>query len=170
MKLKSFLVILPFLTAIATLGAGQAKAGSKAHEHGTAILNFVVEGASLTIEFLSPAVSIYGFEYEAKSEADKQNQRLGLSRLKEKFGEIVVLDRAFNCQLKDSKVEIQKDKSEHSEVKGAFRFECTKPLAGSAAQVDFSKHFNSVKLITVQILSGEKQTGTKIKQKGWVEL
>lgn len=43
-----------------------------AHEHGAATLNVVLDGEDLTMEFISPAVNLVGFEYEPSTDADVQ--------------------------------------------------------------------------------------------------
>ena len=146
------------------------RAGHKAHEHGAASLDFVAQGKTLNLNFRSPADSIYGFEHEPKSELEKENQKKGIALLKEKFTEIVVLDAKLECLLKQSTVEVKKESAKHSAIVANYEFECVKALSGTSVQVDFSKYFKSVKSISVQILSGEKQNSTKLKQKGWVEL
>jgi hypothetical protein len=59
----------------------------------------------------------------------------------------------------------------HSEVHATFKFECSKPVAGSTLQFAARTHFKSLRTLKVQVLSGEKQSGTTIKNdKGTVQL
>lgn len=59
----------------------------------------------------------------------------------------------------------------HSEVHATFKFECTKPVAGSKLAFAAKKYFKSLSTLKVQVLSGEKQDGTTIKNdKGTVNL
>ena len=190
--------LLLFVSSLASVSvASQKKRHTKhkhgAHEHGSAILNLVVEGSKVTAQFQAPSESIWGFEYTAKSEADKQKQADGSEKLKASFDKMLLIESAFGCSFKSTKFEVQASKNEqkveqkhggehnhsgeqkhsgeHSEVHAEFVSECQKPLAGAKVNFAFGKFFPGIKAMKIQLLSGEKQTGATIENdKGAVNL
>lgn len=140
----------------------------KAHEHGSAKVNIAFETATGApkgvIEFESPADSIVGFEYEAKSAADKAKVTAALRVLKARFGEMVILPPASGCKLtnKSAKVEAEhhdaKSKEQHSEVHAEFDVTCAKPLSGGEIRFGFTKVFPKVHDVDVALLVGEQQS------------
>ena len=176
-------------------GKGHGK-GHAAHEHGAAKLNLVAEGNKLTAQFEAPSASIYGFEYEPKTAADKKKREAGGEKLTANIEKMIILDAKLGCKFKSTKLDLhskeaadeeeadakktEKPKSskdqakrdaEHSETHAEFVAECSAPLAGTKVTFGFSKFFPKVRSLTVQALSGEKQAGAEIsKDKGSVEL
>lgn len=94
----SALLLLPL--AVAACG-GEDQPGALgtegAHEHGVARVNVAVEGSTATIEFVSPAMGIYGFEHEAVSEEDRARQSEGLETLRTRFASMFVMDEGLGC-------------------------------------------------------------------------
>lgn len=94
----SALLFLPL--ALAACG-GEDQPGALgnegAHEHGVARVNVAVEGSTATIEFVSPAMGIYGFEHEAVSAEDRARQEEGLEMLRTRFASMFVLDDELGC-------------------------------------------------------------------------
>jgi Protein of unknown function (DUF2796) len=159
------------LQAFADKHNHEKQTGHKAHEHGSANMNVVVEAQKVTVEFESPAESIYGFEHEAKSEKDKKKQQDAFEILKKKTAEIFTLDAKSECVWQEPKVEVKKGEEEgHSEVAALFIADCKKPLTGSKLMVDFSKHFKKLGKIKTQVVSGNKQSGKTIVKKSSIDL
>jgi hypothetical protein len=140
----------------------------KAHEHGSAKVNIAFETAAGSpkgvIEFEAPADSVVGFEYEAKSAADKSKVMAALGVLKARFGEMVILPAASACKLtnKSAKLEFEnhdaKSKEQHSEVRAEFDVACAKPLSGGEIRFGFTKVFPKVHDVDVALLVGEQQS------------
>ena len=51
------------------------------HEHGVGELNIAVDGTTVAMEFHAPGADIVGFEYEAKSDADRAAIDAALAKL-----------------------------------------------------------------------------------------
>jgi len=68
-----------------------------AHEHGVVRVNVAVDGNEAEVEFFSPAMNIYGFEYAPATDEDRARQQEGLTTLRERFAEMLVLDPALGC-------------------------------------------------------------------------
>jgi hypothetical protein len=131
--------------------------------HGAAKLNIAIEGKSITIQLESPADSIVGFEYTAKTAADKTRQEAALNTLKTRIGEMVAFDPKAACKVTPRKVAVEKDPGEdHSDVNAEFTGSCSGSLAGTTLRFGFSRVFPRIVDIDVQLLNGEQQTGAKI--------
>lgn len=183
---------LALLLASGAASAAPGKAGKtrghKAHEHGAAKLNIAVDGKKARVEFESPAESIYGFEHEARTDAQKKTRDDAIEKLKNDFSGMVVLQGRSDCKWTPAKVEsfvpeekgdahghahghgqggnakASKAKAEatHGEVHASFDVECATPLAGTKVTFAFAKSFPKIKRVTVQALSGETQSGLDV--------
>jgi len=162
--------------AIVLLVAGLTLPGQTrsrtAHEHGSAKVNIAFETATGApkgmIEFEAPAESVVGFEYEAKSAADKAKVAAALRSLITRFGEMVILPPASGCKLtnKSAKVEAErhdaKSKEQHSEVHAEFDVACAKPLSGTEIRFGFMKVFPKIHDVDVALLVGEQQSSAHV--------
>lgn len=158
-----FLLILVAATAILP---SQTRS-RKAHEHGSAKVNIAFESTKGSpkgvIEFEAPAEGVVGFEYEAKTAADKAKVTAALNTLKARFGEMVILPAAAGCKItnKSAKVEAEhhdaKSKEQHSEVHAEFDVTCAKPLGGTEIRFGFMKVFPKIHDVEVALLAGEQQ-------------
>ena len=190
--LTNAIAILSLSFSTGAIAAGKTKHKShRAHEHGHAKLTLVVEGKKLTAQLEVPSESIYGFEYEAKTAADKKKRDAGGEKLKEHFNKMVAVDSSYGCAFTNKSLELyvsekedggegkaaksgDKDKEHsdnHSETRAEFVAQCQKLLAGAKVNFGFGKFVPRVKEVKVQVLSDEKQTGADIdNDKGSVTL
>jgi len=149
----------------------------KAHEHGSAKVNIAFEttkGAPKgVIEFESPADSVVGFEYEAKTAADKAKVTAALNTLKARFGEMVIFPAAAACKVTAKSAKVAADdhhdskqkggkQEQHSEVQAAFDVACAKPLAGLEIRFGFTKVFPKIHDVDVALLAGEQQASADV--------
>ena len=144
----------------------------KAHEHGHAKLNIAFETTTGTpagsVELEAPADSIIGFEYAAKTPADKAKQEKALATLKARFSEMVVLPTG--CKMTPAKVAVHLDGS-HSEVHAEFNVKCAGPIAGKSISFGFSKVFPKIDEVEVQLLAGSQQAKLEVeKDKGTLQI
>lgn len=177
---KSLFGFTIFAICVAPTFAVAGAKAHKAHEHGTAQVNIVGEGNTVTIALESPSDGIYGFEHEAKKPEDIKKRDEAIEKLKTSADKMFVLDSSLGCKLTSSEIkpfvteaEPAKDagktkkhnhkKGTHSEVHATFKFDCSKPVAGTAVKFAVTPFFKSLKKLNVQVLSGEKQSGTTIK-------
>ncbi len=198
MKLNTFASAVGILSSglFATNAFAESKAhgkGHAAHEHGAGKLNLVAEGNKLTAQFEVPSESIYGFEYEPKTAADKKKREAGGEKLKSNIEKMIILDSKLGCKFTTTKLDLHaneaddeaeadakkpkdakeqaKHDAEHSETHAEFVAECKSPLAGTKVTFGFSKFFPRVRTVKIQALSGEKQAGAEIeKDKGSIDL
>jgi hypothetical protein len=144
----------------------------EAHEHGHAKLNIAFETTTGmptgVVELESPADSIIGFEYVAKTPADKAKQEKALATLKARFAEMVVLPAG--CKMTPAKVEVHVD-GQHSEVHAEFNAKCAGPIAGKSISFGFSKVFPKIEEVDVQMLAGSQQAKLEVeKDKGTLQI
>lgn len=155
-----------------------------AHQHGAGSLGIAFEGANGKIEFKAPSESIFGFEHEARTEADKKKQQDGLNKLETKIAELVTFDASLNCRISKEKVEVVRENeaaaasqdqksakkkhkhAEHSETVGAFAVVCDKSPVGTDIVFNFQKHFPRLKDVDVQVIADTVQKAVEAKKNG----
>lgn len=74
------------------------------HEHGAASLNMVLEGETLNMEFVSPAVNLVGFEYEPATSEEEAAVEEALAQL-EDGAALFTPAEAAGCELSSQEVE-----------------------------------------------------------------
>lgn len=175
MKDSVIKVLLVLFTATYYSSAFANGKGHGAHEHGVVQLKIAVEGTSLSIILQSPSESFYGFEHEAKTASEKKAQGSALDLLKNKLSELIVLDPALLCSWSNVKLDVVKEEEdddgdkdehhgEHREIRGEWTAACKKSPGGSLAAISFSKHFNRIGKMNIDILSDQKQSHHELKK------
>ncbi|PAT41813.1 DUF2796 domain-containing protein [Vandammella animalimorsus] len=149
------------------------------HVHGVAHLDVALEGKQLLLELTSPQADITGFEHEARSKQDKEALRKARQQLKQ-AASLFSPSAAAACELK--KVDIDglehdhdhdhddhphgkkrdhdhdhDDKHEHADVEVSYRFDCARPEALEAIEVQLAKTFTSLHTIEVQLAMPQGQ-------------
>jgi Protein of unknown function (DUF2796) len=157
--------------SLAAAGTTKRRHQHGAHVHGIATVNIAIEERTATIEFISPAESIMGFEHRATSAADQKRQAMALDLLRNKIGSMVVFDPALGCTFSATTVDVLHQDKEHAEVHSTFAASCHTPLAGSKVRFGFTKIFPGIQTVNVQLVAATQQVGMSIKQdKGELEV
>jgi hypothetical protein len=163
------ILCLVFLVPVHSACAGTTN--KKPHVHGLAQVTLALEsGKSGTIDLDVPAESIYGFEHEARTKADKAAQSRGLGLLRGHPEEIVKLPSG--CSVRTAKVEMEKAEheeepagerhGEHADVNASYAVKCGKSLKGSAVRVGMFSLFPRLKAASFQVLTGSGQVEKKV--------
>ncbi len=86
------------------------------HEHGAAALSVVLDGETLNMEFVSPAVNLVGFEYEPATPEEEAAVEDALAQL-EDGGTLFSPAEAAGCELSSQEVEreVTSEGEEHGE-------------------------------------------------------
>ena len=104
---KQILIIIGVLL-FSTCTFGVAQTGGfvqeEPHEHGAASLSVVLEGETLNMEFVSPAVNLVGFEYEPASPEEEEAVTNALAQL-EDGATLFAPAGGASCELSDQEVE-----------------------------------------------------------------
>jgi hypothetical protein len=151
------------LTAIMA-GTGAKRHHHKAHVHGAALLNIAIEDRAATVEFESPAEGVIGFEYEAKSEADRTKQAMALDTLRDNIHRMVIFDPALGCRFSPTKVDVVRQDQQHAEVHGLFAVSCDVAPAASTLRFGVTKTFPRIHTVKVQVVGATQQAGATIKR------
>ena len=110
-----------------------------AHEHGRGLLNVVVEGNELVIEFEMPGVNVVGFEHEeGEHHSGEHSEHESKSEHAEHEGE------------------------EHSELHAQYEFHCDTPDALENLEVRLFDHLRDVEEIDVQLVTPTIQTAMEL--------
>ena len=99
-----------------------------AHEHGTGTLNITQSEQDIEITLDSPGMNLFGFEYQPKSDADKQAVAAAEAKLwigANLFG----FDEAADCKQTAATLDTTAEDDAHSDVAMSWAFTCTKPDA-----------------------------------------
>ncbi len=98
--------------AIAAAAATPALAQQSAHVHGIASINLAIDGEELQIEFVSPAESIVGFEYEPSTAAERKAVADAIALLRDPE-KLFALPASAGCKLHEVEAERHAD-DEHA--------------------------------------------------------
>jgi hypothetical protein len=101
------------LVSLAMACAAPAIAQQTAHVHGFASINLAIQNDELQIEFISPAESIVGFEYEPDTDAERKAVADAIALLR-KPENLFGLPADAGCQLHEAKAERHAEE-EHDE-------------------------------------------------------
>jgi len=157
MKSKLAYIIFASLTLTSSLWAHGA------HEHGVAHVKIAYEQNKISFELQAPSETFYGFEHEAKTDAEKKAKDEALSQLKTNFQDLVVFDSELNCTFKNTRLEVKKEDG-HSDVEGSWTAECKKSPSKTFLTFRFSKAFPRLNEMRIELLSDQKQSQEKLKK------
>jgi hypothetical protein len=77
--MKRVFCILALFTAAPALAESVRQLD--AHEHGVSALNIAIDGTTVSMELMAPGADIVGFEYEAKTDADREKIDVAVAAL-----------------------------------------------------------------------------------------
>jgi hypothetical protein len=161
---------------IAMMGIhGFAHAG-KAHVHGNADMQVVVEGKTIEIELQSPMESLVGFEHAPRND----KQRKAIQAMEERFrspAALFVPTAEAKCSADPVEVVLpfksasehgkheKHGKDVHSELKATVRFQCENPSALKGMEVKLFEVFSKLHRVDVQTVSSSGQTAARLTPK-----
>lgn len=164
--------LISFASAIAFITPTALAAEGHGHdEHGAAHVEFTIEGNKARVTFESPTEDVYGLATQAKTDAEKKKVEDGMSSLKGKISEMVILDPKLGCKWTPGEANpwveaggAKAGKEAHGTVEAKFDVECASPLAGSKVKFAVKKVFKSINKIEAKVTGGGKSTTTEIKR------
>ena len=115
-KLTANTMLCTVLSLVTSLALADETRQLDAHQHGVAKMDLVVEGQTINIHFVSPAMNIVGFEHAPENPTQQalvENAKQSLGTLS---GVIELPDQA-ECVLAQNSVEWIMESSEHDEDK-----------------------------------------------------
>ncbi len=141
------------------------------HAHGVAELNVAVDGSSVAIEYISPAMNITGFEHAATLPSEVQAVEGATSVLLS--DRLFALPGAADCKLTDASrpnddesdddhTEGHESHQDHSEFHVVYQYECSDPSALEYIDVKIFTLFPGNERINAQAVSAGGQTGAEL--------
>ena len=138
-----------------------------AHQHGAGKMGIAFDGKAGKIDFKIASESIFGFEHEAKSAADKKRKTEGLKLLETKMSEMVSFEKSLNCVITTEKIEVlQEKKSSHSDTAASYNVTCEKSPAGSELVFNFQSVFPKIRDLDVDVVVDNLQKSIEAKANG----
>ncbi|MCU7812851.1 MAG: DUF2796 domain-containing protein [Candidatus Thiodiazotropha sp. (ex Notomyrtea botanica)] len=144
----------------------------EAHVHGEAKLLVALEGNTLEVEFLSPAMNIVGFEHKPTKESQIHAVESAIMTLKQpnklfgissdagcKPGSIEVESPLAGHDEHNHSDEAHNDEQEgeHSDFTGHYHFLCTDTSQLKSIEITIFKQFPGTEVIEVQSISKQGQ-------------
>jgi len=140
------------------------------HEHGAGTLVIVLDGRTGTIEFTAAAQSVYGFEREPRTAAEREQRAKSLIALRSRIADMVRLDEALGCSIIATAVHAGRDSHGHTtdesrhehafrddrnrthvDVHGEYALSCAKPLPGHVIRFGFTTVFPALHTVDVRV-------------------
>ena len=149
-------IIFYFLYTSFLAAHSNKKKSLKSHEHGVGIFNIAQEGNILLFEFEIPGADIVGFEYEAKSESDKEKVANSLNLLAE-HKNMFVLPASAECQSIESKAKVINE-GKHSEFIAIYKLSCKQIEPLKRIYIKYFKSFELSKKLNIKIFGNNKKS------------
>lgn len=148
------------------------------HQHGSAILNVAIADQVLSVEYITPAANIVGFEHTPSTE-DQKNAVHEVTKLLE-TGKVLNIPDEAGCTLthveveheakseehakegSDEHEEHEEDEGTHSEFHVRYEYQCENMVAVAHIDVELFKYFPATEKITTQIITPSGQKGVEL--------
>ena len=93
------------LTGVALAAAEDEHREHEAHEHGRGMLDIVVEGEELVVEFRIPAANVVGFEHAPRDDAEREAVRKAAETFRNPAS-VLVLPAEAECEVEEAEAGI----------------------------------------------------------------
>lgn len=182
--LPAILYLLALLPFSAIAGDDRHHVQHDAHVHGEAILQLILQGNELEMEFRSPAMNIVGFEHAAATAEEKQKIKDALATLRH-AGELFSFS-GTRCQPTKVEVELDRDNHDddhghdadhdqhhddhadehaaegHSEFDVNYRFRCDDGSQLSAIEVKLPARFSGIQKLDTEWILNDSQGAAEL--------
>lgn len=160
------LLCLPLLSLPIAQAEPHHHAPLSAHQHGVAQLNIALDDTQVSLELLSPAANLLGFEQRPHTPEQQQQLEqltLDLAKPQELFG------FAQHCQLQTFELDhplVQQDshkhhEHQHSDIAAHYQLSCTAAPQSLNLQMFFSR-FPNTQILEVQLISEQGQLAARL--------
>jgi len=168
----SLLKILTTLTLLIKADASTANQYS-AHIHGHAELTIAIDNNNIDLKLITPAESLLGFEYKAKT-ANEISKVVALKKHLSKHVNVIIFNNS-NCHTTHSNVDtgdiLTNDHHDHenilshNEITVTYQFHCDKASNISSASVKLFEHYTGLERIDVMWLTSNQQGSIELDMK-----
>jgi hypothetical protein len=111
-----FVVSTAVLFAAASVAADETRQ-LDAHEHGVGALNIAIDGSTVVMELHSPGADIVGFEYAAKSDADRAAVDAAVATLAKPLS-LFAIPAAAGCSVTMASASLEMSEHKHDHASG----------------------------------------------------
>lgn len=135
-----------------------------AHQHGVGEFSLAFEGNSGALELRAPSESFWGFEHEAKTDAQKKSVADAKAKLEQGLSDMVKFDSSLKCVVQKGEVQEHREKknSKHSEVEVRAKVNCEKSPLGSKLVLSFAGTFPKLKTVNATVLVDSVQKSAEV--------
>jgi hypothetical protein len=147
------------------------------HEHGHVTLNIAVEGATLAVDFESPAANLIGFEREPRTEPERVLLRETATWLRSGRGSFGV-PVAADCRLARADVDVPQahrdttapvtgsKEEKHADYRARFEYRCGNPAALAWIELWMMRRLKDLDEAEVNVVTPALQTSTRLRPGG----
>ena len=135
-------------------GAGEA------HVHGASEMSIIVEGNTLSISFGGPLVNVLGFEYEPKTDEEKQASADLQTTLKD-HANLITLPTAAACAPLERDVSIRRSGT-HGSLEVGYNFECANINAIKTLDFTGFTSFSGLETVDAIVITPAGQMATSL--------
>lgn len=154
-----------------------AYANLPSHTHGEGSLNLAFDSTEGLIEFRADTQSLYGFEYEPRTEQEKQKKKSVLSFFENSFADAVSFPKDKLCKIEPIEVKAaalshsnqhhehdhDQHRAEHRDLEAKYKVQCEEKVHGAKVKIDLSR-FKNLHTLRVSVLSDEVQASFELEQ------
>lgn len=137
----------------------QKKHQHKAHQHGQMTIQIVYENGHGHWELVVPMEVVVGFEHAPRNDKQKKQWENGIEQLRKS----VFLQLPEACQIKEKKDHVEQHGS-HSEFFQTADFMCLEPIKERQITIDWDQLPKRLRMVHLEILSGNQAKTHTIKQ------
>ena len=132
----------------------------EAHVHGASEMAVIVEGNTLSISFGGPLANVLGFEYEPKTDEEKQASADLQTMLKEPAN-LVAIPTAAACAPLERDVSIRRSGT-HGSLEVGYNFECANIDAIKALDFTGFTSFSGLETVDAIVITPAGQTAASL--------
>ncbi len=177
MKMKRIVIAMCVSAGVLTSLSGPAvhAHGGKAHVHGNAVLQVVMEGSQVEIALQSPMDNLVGFEHEPRTD----QQRKAVQALREQFhkpASLFVLNAEAGCKVQDVELDLPfregrgadshgHGHESHADIESVVRYQCEHPALLKSIDLALFDRFSGIHRIDAQVVSVRGQSAARLTPK-----
>ena len=145
-------MIIKFLILQLLLSLNLWAKNLQAHVHGSVHLDIATDKNQLLIVLKSPAESFLGFEYLAKTPAEKALVKKLENQWKSELFNNLGAETLKDCKITKASWKQKFSGKSHSSILAEAYIQCENPLKNRLLHISFKKSHNRIKIIKLQLI------------------
>ncbi|MDX1432610.1 MAG: DUF2796 domain-containing protein [Gammaproteobacteria bacterium] len=139
----------------------EARRAHEPHEHGAAELHVVLEGKLLHLELHVPAMSVVGFEHEARDDGQRRAMAAVAATL-ERADEVFAPTPQAGCRVLHAHAGFESLEHGHAQLHAEYELECASPGRLAEIRVRLFELFPNIERIDAEIIGSGGQTAATL--------